>query len=681
MSPKPSSAEIQTNRYLQWLEHGMAPPVRGSLGKADEAAHYYFVRMRAARSLFGTPQKQWEGLKQLLTARHRFYAVLALVENQAQVSKRMKPDQVEQWRLLWDGKMDRFNDRLRLTLGPVLRRMKRKTQDFRLQRQITELLEQLTGHPVMEAKMRCQSNVQKNRERAYAVERQQLGGPVAEGAIPGLHRDYLRSAKEEAQKRGQKGYAFPMGSAQAEAASCQADHPELRRLLWWESSYAPVPSKAVERLRSLRHAYAQHEGHETFAAKQFHGAVAPNPRRINSALRQAQEVLMKDTRGFRQEALRYLNATGDYEPLENTPWDWCFAETQIRSNSYKDFRKIFPWRETSLKVFSELLEKTGWHALRPARVSGEGIWSTIHFHCQRDDGRQAHLIYTPFRPNENEHSYSDGQASTIISAWDPEGNASTPWVIWIDQCLDKKDKCFGPEELRVLCHEIGHALHYLSLPGYTPEETSFVPVDVFEIPSHLFELYPRDPAVLARWASKKGPAACRRSRHWQQGLKWEHDIALTHLQELRSAQVDLQIHMDMNLSFKDICADSMKRCGETMFEEDNSWRRQFIWDDYLACMDCSQTIPKSMVRRLVTVSDHGRVDSQVVLDTYLSLLNNVLADGISAERVRQSWSRWAGESFSSSLKTSVMTHARQSARITRRATQELRKKFKKVSKA
>lgn len=669
-------SEASSNRYLAWLENGASPPVRGSLPKAEEAAVYFFARMRQGCRRLAKGDEPRVALNDYLLARQRFYAVLSLVENQAGVSKRMKPDQVEPWRMRWDSRADRLADQLYAQSGKLLKKMKRQASDFRRKKEITELLEQLTGDSSVDRAIRKQVNQQKNRDRRYVRQRVALGGPTCDGPVNGLHRDYLRAAKAEASRRGQKGYLFPLGSEQADCGMTEADHPELRRLLWWESTYAPVPSAAVERMRQLRHQQAVAEGFENYAKHQLHGAVFAEPQRIQRALLQGQKALAKEEQAFRFETLRYLNSKGTHEPVRDVPWDWAFALSQTTRSPYRDLSQVFPWRETALKVFTELFQKTGWNPVRSPRVSGQGIWSTIDFHVEREDGRQAHVIYAPFRPNENEHSYSAGQACAVLNSWDGQDTSSTPQVVWIDQSLDKKSLSFSQEDLRVLCHEIGHALHYMSLPGHSPEETSFLPADIFEIPSHLFELYVRDPAVLARWASKKGPAACRRTRHWSQSLKWECDIAVEHSDELRTAMVDLQFHCQMDRSFLDIA----KAAWGQLYEEDGSWRRSFIWETYLACMDYTQTVPKSLVRRLVTVPDHGRVNSQVVLDTFVSLLDNVLAEGTTAESVRQSWRRWTGESFSTSFKTAVIAHARQSARITRRATQQLRKKTLKLTK-
>lgn len=670
--PRP---ETSSNRYLAWLEQGAAPPVRASLPKAEEAAHHFFAQMRLGCRQLAQASDPWEALNSYLLARQRFYAVLSLVENQAGVSKRMKPDQVEPWRMRWDGRADRLADGLYTQSGKLLQKMKRQTTDFRRKQEITELLEQITGGSGLDGAIRKQVNHQRNRERRYVKQRLALGGPSCDGEVNGLHRDYLRAAKKEAQSRGKTGYLFPMGSEQANCGITEADHPELRRLLWWESAYAPVPSAAVERMRHLRHLQAVNEGFENYAKRQLHGAVFNEPKRIERALRQGQEALAKEAQAFRTETLRHLNSKGIYEPIQDVPWDWSFALSQSSTTPYKDLSKVFPWRETALKVFTELFHKTGWSAVRPARVSGHGIWSTIDFHVEREDGRQAHVVYAPFRPNENEHSYSAGQACAVLNSWDGQDTSSTAQVIWIDQSLDKTSQAFTQEDLRVLCHEIGHALHFMALPGNSPEETTFLPVDIFEIPSHLFELYARDPAALARWASKKGPAACRRARHWTHALKWDGVTAVDHYGELRYAQVDLQLHCQMERSFRDIA----KAAWGQLHEEDGSWRRSFLWDTHLACLDYTQTVPKSLVRRLVTVPDHGRVNSQVILDTFVSLIDNVLANGTTADGVRQAWRRWTGESFSTSFKTAVIAHARQSARITRRATQQLRKKTQKLA--
>lgn len=685
MPTSPRPAERPSNRYRAWLEHGAAPPVRGSLAKAQEAAVHYMAGMRLAMRRMGQSGRFWDGLDLFLQSRHAFSSLLALVDNQATVSRRMTPEQVEAWRMRWDDQADRLYARFwKGPAGQQLRRMRPYAAAYGFQRvrEVEELVEVMSGNnPAIEAALRRAEAGQKARDRRYAQDCQRAGGPLVLGLVDNLHRDFLRGARQAASARGERGYRFPLGSPQAEIASMEADHPELRRVLWRESSHAPVPTAGVERIRRLRHAFAVSEGYGCYADRQLRTSVFAKPVQIEKTLRQAQSLLAKECQAFRRETFRFLEAQDELRPLADAPWDHSFAVAQTCSPSYKDFRRIFPWRETALKVFGELFGRTGWTATRPARVSGEGVWSAIDFLFENAQGDRAHVFYVPFRPHENEHSYSAGQASIVRNAWAKAGEDRATQVIWIDQCLDKKDQCFDLEGLRVLCHEIGHALHYLSLPGHSPDETTYVPEDLFEIPSYLLELYPRDPAVLARWASRKGPAAAQRSRHWVQRLRWGDDAAIEHQAALRAAQVDLALHTGVDRSFLDISQEALNRCGERMHDEDGSWRRLFLWDETLVCLDYTQITPAGLARRLVTVPDDGRIDAQIVLDTYRSLREGVLAPGISADLVRSAWSRWAGESFAASFKAAVLAHAKQSARITRRATLRLRKKTLQIKKA
>lgn len=667
----PTLRERPSNRYLHWLERGGAPPVRGSLPKAEEAARCIVARLRRARRQLEAPASPAGAVNALLEARQHLVGLLALVDSQASVSRRMKPVDAAQWRHRWYVWYDRFClDLLHRPAGQKLKAIEASTPCARERYQLKVLLKLLDVNPVAEARLQRHATQQKRRDRAYVLDRERHGGVHMLEPADGLHRDYLRQAKRAAEKRGMKGYLYVYGTEEADMALREAHCPEFRRLVGWESNYIPSPTAAIEAMRALRHSIALEDNQPNYATYALgHFSIFPKFERIAKRLNKARSALRKPVQDLENAALAYLNAT-DHD-LEPTPGNRSFAVAQSCGAVYPG-DNLFPWRETALKVFSELLSATGWAAYKPARVSGEGQWSTISFHVARHDGQQAHVIYAPFRPHLGEDTYSDGVANAVLGSWSADGSSSTAPVVWIDQGLNPAVAGYDLDDLRVLCHEIGHAIHFISMPGDTPDECATVPVDLAEVPSYLMELYMRDPTVLSRWVSRKSPAAAKRSRYWRRSLMWMEDMAVDHQLVLRSAYVDLQAHLSPQTGFIELNRQALADDGLGMHDEDGSWRRNFVWDDNYACQDYTQTVSRSIVWRLVTVPEHGRTNASLVAQTFCGLLDNVLVKSPTPQAAARRWAQWANEPFSRTLEAGLDAHVAYSARISQRGAKRLR---------
>lgn len=678
MSPRP--IEPALNRYLQWLDRGARPPVRGSLGKAEEAARALSARWGLARRRLARGVDPWAQLDAFMAARQGLEALICLVESQASVSRRMKPDQAQAWVHRWTAWVDRFDhDTAEHRVVGVLRHLQAQAPDPRRARQLELIFEDLLSFPALDARRRRMASAQQKREDRYVRDRARRGGVWLSDKVDGIHRDYYTAARKAARARGGQGYLFVPWSEEAQAARDWAEHAELRRLLWVEEEHAHVPMAFVDRMRQLRQELAERVGSDNYAQMRFDETmVCADPSYLASQMGKARRILRQPVRQMHAALRALARANGlaiEGDGPDLAPWDEYFCRRMAEPAVHFDEAKVFPWRATSLKVFAELLQQCGWHLASPTRASGQGTWSVIHFHVEHDDtGRRAHLIYSPFRPHQKGHSYSAGEACSVINHWHPGPGEEREAVVWINQTLDPKLMGFGLDDLRVLCHEIGHALHFIALPGHGPREIDYVPDDFTELPSYLLELYHRDPSVLARWASPKGPAAARRSRFWVPRLAWEINTAENHQSQLRSATVDLVAHMDAGRPFQDIARTALAQDGVTMRDEDSSWRRDFVWEDHLAAVDFTQILPGSLARRLVTVRDDGRVDGATVARAYCDLVDEVLVPGTTPEMAARCWRRWTKETFRASLARATIAHAHQSARISRRLAAQVRKK-------
>lgn len=652
----------------------------GSLSKAEEAAQFLARKWSNAKRRMATGTPSWEKLETLEETEQRLRSLVALFECQMEVSRQVNGSKARAWVEHWHEWMGKMSASVsKGQVGKQVRTLRRKARTAQQKRKLELFLDGSQFLPWMDKGLRTQELEQYKRDEDYAREQERFGGVVLYGEVEGIHRDYLLAAKKSARMRGLKGRLFKPWSEESNAALSYANFNELRRLIWQAESHAPVPMTAVEKMRRARNALAQARGKESHAELLFsEHMVYSRPWQLVKEIQRTRQQLARERRSLFNAARQLVKAQGhDLPDGELAPWDAHFVLAQAQTAPHPDVTGVFPWKETSLKAIPELLAQCGWSLVAAPKLSGKGVWSVIHFHIECiNTGQRSHLLYAPFRPRHKGHSYFAGVAVDVINRWSARGAGTRENTVWITQDLDVHSQGFSLEDLRVLCHELGHALHFSAMPGHTANELNRFPEDMIELPSYLLELYCRDPVVLARWASKKGPPSAKRARFWKPKLAWPATVVSDHLDFLRSAQLDLVAHLDTQRSFQELAEETLAFEGDRIYPEDDSWKRLFIWNTDLAGIDFTQSLPQSVVRRLITVPDHGAISSTVVASTYRSLIDEVLVACDTPQKAAQRWRRWAGESFATSLKLSLADHARQSARITRRETQRLKKKLK-----
>lgn len=674
-----------SNRYLRWLDQGMAPPVRGSLGKAEEAAQVLHRRiLRAMRQLRANATRAHLDAYDL--HQKNLFGLMALVDNQSTISKRMPLEASKAWATRWHRISGRYSQQLLQNLTPQHFRSLLRTDPCPiLAQRVQDLFDSMRLNPQIAVRDKHLTERQDRREAAYVAQRTRIGGVWLLGnRVDNLHRDYVRQARQAAREREPQAcepkLLFAFQREESEAAAGNADHPELRQMLWEEGEHAPVSMKAVQQMLQTRHERAQAFDQATYADFLLGDRMAvAQPKAV---LR----ILEKSRSALRQTAQRYLQVAQDLAKAEgfdasghpHAPWHQSFYINNANHSSGFETRKIFPWRETAPKVFQDLLHACGWHLAQPMRASGEGIWTVLEFHVCNEQGQQAHLLYSPFRPKQTTHSYSLGAADCLLSAWHPAG-PRTP-AIWINQALNTQEQAFSVDDLRVLCHEIGHALHFASLPGRGPDEVENTPEDLMEVPSYLLERYHADPSVLARWASRKGPAAAQRRRFWVRKLRPDDDMAVSLLNELRDAAIDLDAHGANGLpGFESVARLHYAKDGMTIFPGDNTWRRHFIWETGYACMDYTHILSQGLVRRIATVPDNGCVQGDAIVAAYRSLMERVLVRVQTPRQAGRLWADWAGESLLTSMTQGALAQATQAKRISRKRIAQLRKKIARLN--
>lgn len=665
------------NRYLFWLEHGGTPPLRASLGLAREASDYFKRRAISARHALARDGASWAHFDSLDRAMERHGAIVEQIDSSVGTSVRTDYAQALKWagaQRIWYSK---FLENLRKhPAHQAIEALGQQPDATFIQRlRVSEFLKLTTANSALfDKQLDTLQRSQKLRESRHDQDRKARGGVMLTGRDTDLHRDYTREAKLAGLARGIEHYLFLPNTDAAFAARTESSNRKFREYLWLEDNYAPVPTTAIEKSRQLRQAAAQADQFQTHMDSILsERCVIKNASSIQRAIRHALEAVRQDSRALKQFLFTEMSAR-DKTTL-NAPWDLPYAQTQLLKAVLFDgdqLKAIFPWRETALKMLGELFSVGGWKPHKPTRIHGQGIWSVVHMQLQREDMRKCHLFYAPFRPREGAYAYSAGDASAVLGAWDPEPNKAGTPVVWITQALDKATQSFDVDALGVLCHEVGHALHFLGLPGQMADEASAIPEDLSEVPSYLFQLYCQDPCTLARWASRKGPAAARRPRYWKRKLAVDGGEILEHQKTLIECGIDIEAHHSQE-AFEAIAKRAWRQAGSALHEADQSWRRTYIWEDHTAGMDYTHPWCRGVVRRLVTIPDNGCLNSSTIGDLFLSMQEDVLNKAPTPDRAAKAWKRWAGETFLQSARHGLLAYSAQHGRACRKELARVRK--------
>lgn len=674
------AANPPTNRYLLWLEWGGTPPLRASLATVEEALEHLAGRLRKARRRLAQAScPSWDHFDEVEETLQGLYAVMALFECQVEISRRITTDRANQLIRHWAGWVSRMTTNL--TQGRALEAIEllaSQTSCPRRKHQADIFLREFRRPAHIRRRLWDLEKQQDKREERYVIDRQRRGGVQLDGKVEGIHPKYLSSAKHRAKARGKAGYLFMPWTEEAFAVMSFAENEELRKAVWSEHHYAPVTTPAIERMRQARHEQAHLEGQASYAHYRFQeGMLCQNPSLLARHIRQARGTLLPGVRAV-MDASRKLAVQDGYSfpPGPLSPWDESVCLGYIHHQEPTDIDRMFPWRETCQKVFGELLSQCGWTLLGTPRFSGKGTWSLVHFHIEHaTTGQRNHILYTPFRPKHKGHSYFAGVATAIINRWSKQGPDTREGVFWVSQSVDMDLQAYSLNDLQVLCHEIGHALHFSAMKGNGPNEISYIPEDTIEIPSCLLEMYARDPSVLARWTSRRAPAKAKRARFWQGKTPLSPLEILDHQAGLRSAQMDLLTHLDTQTPFRDLARKVWGEEGRALMEGDESWRRDFIWITQLASIDFTQTIPRSLIRTLITLRDNDRSDAQAVAAAYQSLIAQVMVPGDTIPKAAKAWKQWTGETFLASTRTALHLHARQINRQALTHAQALRRQL------
>ena len=307
--------------------------------------------------------------------------------------------------------------------------------------------------------------------------------------------------------------------------------------------------------------------------------------------------------------------------------------------------QAFPWRSTAVKVICELMNLGGWQCLNAPKAFGRDQRRMLQFNFRHADGRRAQVWYAPYNPAMSPNSQVAAQACMVRHVLDKEGD--TARVCTLDHRLPADRDHFLMDDLGTLCHEVGHILHFLALPGREYYEDGQLSDDFVEVPSILLERYYRDPDTLMRWLSNKAPASLRRRGYWTRLLRTYPVEAQQPQRKLWRAYLDLRLHRKDAGTFEEVVKACQRHLPVPIHPKQRDHLNYFDWSG-LSAMGISHLAGEALAHQLAPLDPRGQVLSSQVGETFVELLN-VLARGINAKKVSRCWRQWRGRTMISEL--------------------------------
>jgi peptidyl-dipeptidase Dcp len=269
-------------------------------------------------------------------------------------------------------------------------------------------------------------------------------------------------------------------------------------------------NKAIlSRIAALRVQHAQLLGYKTHADFVLEENMAKNPAAVFKLLDQ----IWKPSRQMARKEAGELQAMIDQEggTFKLQPWDWWYYAEKLKKAKYelddeilRPYFKLENVRDGAFEVAHKLyglqfVERTDIPVYRP---------EVKVFEVREADGRTVGLLYTDYFPRPSKQSgawsstfrtQSARQGHFIIPLVSNNGNFSLP--------AGGRPSLLTFEEVTILFHEFGHALHdLLSNCTYEALAGTNVARDFVELPSQIMENWAAEPEVIKSYA-----------RHYQTG--------------------------------------------------------------------------------------------------------------------------------------------------------------------
>lgn len=319
------------------------------------------------------------------------------------------------------------------------------------------------------------------------------------------------------------GWFFVMPTDNIKAPVILSSHrnEEVRRALWEEMQKSFTSDEYMQKFIDARNQGAKSVGLENYREvanglqASLRGSTAGNI--MIKAIKPYTDLVKKlDDKVINKGIKKAEKTVSD----NSSPWNIEHFKWEGAVNGRNIDVGIMPMRRVINKVIPDLLAMGGWSVVGEPERSGRGA-RTIYKYRITDGQRPALLYFSGrrrlfLRPGD---SYM-GECAAIRTRRQINGRKAVTPVISINLDMELNCNCIDEiEKIQYIAHEVGHAIHFLELPGTSSFEVTRMPIGLGEIPSLMMEEVVKDSKLLMGWANPRGPKKGKTSRYWETVIK------------------------------------------------------------------------------------------------------------------------------------------------------------------
>lgn len=445
---------------------------------------------------------------------------------------------------------------------------------------------------------------------------------------------------------------FPFSENEKEAF-VNHDNEKIRKMIFETREESFLPIQYNKNLINAQQKFANALGNKNFAEMAAIDSflIFDNTKTL--------DFLKRSLKNINKNINLLLNKAQEKFTKLNVKEPWNIDYTLNKINSKSKYMKIpdsvFPWEKTSIMIITELAKITGWHLTKiPQKHKKNNKTDMIFFCFKNDEEKTFNLLYVPFPPTNELGSDSIGALSGISrNALDSENHAK---ILSIEHMLAEESEGLSLNGIEYLCHEMGHVLHFASLPGTeNSSDHDSILFDYDEVPSILLEKYYRDPETLIRWSDIHAPQITKTAQYWKRRLKFTAMDALAVQSRTFFPFLENSIFSNPETNPETVIENCFKSVNLPYKKLSKTDFRCLSWND-LSCKDISHISGAALASKLAPISKNGLVRSDDVAQTFKGLILQVLCETVEKTKIKKLWLEYVGEPIEVSVEKGMKAY-------------------------
>ena len=429
-----------------------------------------------------------------------------------------------------------------------------------------------------------------------------------------------RKLRKKAQVLGWGGYAVDPTDADIGVIWKAQPREEVRREIWESAQEGPVARHEVQALLKARTEWAQDGGTRNYIEHLDRLNPGLSFYSVEKSLVQSLRRCASSEKALREARTKRGLQVSQWHPENpddvHLPWNEGYLHWEGYYPTLGLAGKEFPLSRVINVIIPDLLSMGGWNTIGEPQRVGRGK-KCLYLYRVHKEGKMAMLYFAPYPGQDVKDSDScQAYACVLRERW-TNGTPTTP-VFLVAQNFDLQNGYLTDlDQLTFLCHEFGHALHFMAMKGETFDEYSRLYNHLAELPSTLFEYLTQDPELLQKWCNPKFKAG-RKQSYWKNRTR-KLDLQ-DYVENTERAYLDLLVHRTHDSDLVAMHRKLRKLVGrDELHPQDKSAYTHFDRTE-VAALFCTYGVAHALTKRLVP----GAVTFRKVVSEMNFLIDTVM---------------------------------------------------------